>query len=357
MKVDVSKERNSYVEITPMKNEESAKKTIPAEGVMSDENAFVCEGVKDVTSNAQQKVNATQLIQTIIGHLDDINNPTKKRICNVTITKWFEQSLNPFHDVWSKYEVVLLLSERLLSGRDADEIYRVFEKCRKNMKKDSVKPVLLILYSFGGYTGNAYLIGKMLQELSEKRLEIAIPRQAKSAATLLCCAATHIHMGALSELGPIDPQMRDGPALGVKATLQHLAELAAKSKESIPLFVGYMTQTIDPMSIGYSERVTESSMQYAERLLKGAHEGWKDDKIKSIARRLTYEYKDHGFVIDKQECAEMFGSDVVQSYTAELEFSDAIYKEFVLINTIAKIRKQQFSLVGDLLGQHFFERK
>lgn len=317
-------------------------------------------GEKDVGSNAEDAVHVAQLIKAIIAHIEDVNNPTKKRQCNLTVTKWFAQSCSYGlrKDILAKYEVVFLLSEKLLSGRDADEIYRVFEKCRKSRNNDAiVKPVLLILYSFGGYTGNAYLIGKMLQELSGKQLEIAIPRQAKSAATLLCCAARKIHMGALSELGPIDPQMRDGPALGVKATLQHLAELAAKSKDAIPLFVGYMTKTIDPLSVGYSERVTESSMQYAERLLKGAHEGWGDEQIKGVAKRLTYEYKDHGFVIDKQECAEMFGSDVVQSYTQELEFADAMYKEFMFINKIASIRNFQFTLVGDMLGQQFSERK
>lgn len=328
----------------------------------SEEKPLECNPIsndegKESSSNNLPQMNVAELIQAVIGHLDDVNNPTKKRICNVAITRWLEQSLSAHNDILQKYEIVLLLSERLLSGRDADEIYRVFEKCRKRERGGAAKSVLLILHSFGGYTGNAYLIGKMLQELSKKNLEIAIPRQAKSAATLLCCAAMHLHMGALSELGPIDPQMRDGPALGVKATLQHLAELAAQSKESIPLFVGYMKETIDPMSVGYSERVTESSMQYAERLLKGAHEEWKEDRIKNIARRLTYEYKDHGFVIDKQECREMFGPDVVRSYTPELEFADAVYKEFLFINRISNIRRHQFSLVGDWLGQHFFERR
>ena len=76
---------------------------------------------------------------------------------------------------------------------DADFIY----SAAANFKEK--KPILLILYSSGGQIGSAYLIGKLCQEYAQGKFMVVVPRQAKSAATLLCCAANEIHMGSLSE--------------------------------------------------------------------------------------------------------------------------------------------------------------
>jgi ClpP class serine protease len=126
---------------------------------------------------------------------------------------------------------------------DADHIYAAVTKFADK------KPILLIFHSSGGYVGPAYLIGKLLREYSEGKLEIAVPRLAKSGATLLCCAADHLHMGSLSELGPIDPQFEGLPALGLKSAIQHIAELVAEYPHATDLLSKYMSQTIRPQHI------------------------------------------------------------------------------------------------------------
>ena len=84
---------------------------------------------------------------------------------------------------------------------DADDIYSAVTTF------EEPKPILLVLLSTGGAISSAYLIGKLCREYAHDKLVIVVPREAKSAATLLCCAADEIHMGSLSELGPIDPQI------------------------------------------------------------------------------------------------------------------------------------------------------
>ncbi len=71
------------------------------------------------------------------------------------------------------------------------------------------KRIGVMLHTLGGSADAAYHIGKRLQELAgdEKELIFIIPRQAKSAGTLLACSSDKIYTTPITELGPIDPQI------------------------------------------------------------------------------------------------------------------------------------------------------
>jgi hypothetical protein len=85
-------------------------------------------------------------------------------------------------------------------------------------------------------------------------------------------------MGSLSELGPIDPQFKGLPALGLKSAIQHIAELVAEYPHATDLLSKYMSQSIQPIHLGYYERVTESAVQYGV-LGSGHGKYWISDEI------------------------------------------------------------------------------
>ena len=126
-----------------------------------------------------------------------------------------------------------------------------------------------------------------------------MPRQAKSAATLLAIGADEIHMGPLGQLGPIDPQIGGLPALGVSQALKTIASVAALYPKSAEMFARYLRLALTVEQIGYCDRISESAVQYAERLLSTKPS--LVAKAAAIARELVHEYKDHGFVIDLAE--------------------------------------------------------
>lgn len=254
------------------------------------------------------------------------------------------------HPISTGYNVVFLYDEMQMVQSDADNIYAAVNKFPET------KPILLILHSSGGYVGPAYLIGKLLHEYSTGKLDIAVPRRAKSGATLLCCAADHIHMGSLSELGPIDPQFEGLPALGLKSAIQHIAELAAEYPHATELLAKYMSQTIRPIHLGYYERVAESAVQYAERLLQ-PHVAELSQPPDKIAKDLVYSYKDHGFVIDKQEAQRIFGNKIVKHNTDEYKLANAMYQALNLVTRIADATGQGFYMIGSLATDPGFEKK
>jgi len=237
------------------------------------------------------------------------------------------------------YELLVLYDDNTMLKSDADKIYNAATKFKKD------KPVLLILYSGGGVPGSAYLIGKLCREYSNGSFVITVPRRAKSAATLLCCAANEIHMGSLSELGPIDPQINGMPTLGLKNSIEHIAELVTQNPTSSEMFANYMRLSIEPIQIGYYERVAESAMQYAENLLNTHRENLPKSP-NTIANELVYKYKDHGFVIDKSEATKILGEDIIKSNTDEYEFGNTIYQFLDMLSRIAEYLNHNFYFIG-----------
>ncbi len=249
----------------------------------------------------------------------------------------------------STYNIVLIFDYTPMARQDADNIYSTVTSF------PAKKPILLILYSNGGAMESAYLIGKLIQEHTDRFVAV-VPRQAKSAATLLCCAAHEIHMGSLSELGPIDPQIDDMPALGLKSSIEHLATLVTAQPGSAEMFAQYLTKALPIINLGYYERVAESAVQYAEKCL-ATHSASLGQTPTAIAQALVHGYKDHGFVIDATEAAAIFGPDTVKSKTVEYELGNALYNALKIIERYAGYLNHDYYLIGDLNKRPVFTRK
>lgn len=224
---------------------------------------------------------------------------------------------------------------------DADRIYSATRSFTEE------KPLLLVLHSNGGDVGSAYLIGKLCREYSHGKLVVVVPRRAKSAATLICCAADEIHMGSLSELGPIDPQIDGLPALGLKSSIQHIADMVGANPRAAEMFAKYLSYSVQPIHLGYYERVAESAVQYAERLLKSRCGKLEGDPGR-IANDLVYTYKDHGFVIDHDEARSIFGGEMVKRNTPEYDLGNAVYNTMEFISWSADFQGHDFYFIGSV---------
>ncbi len=254
------------------------------------------------------------------------------------------------HPIANDYNVLVLFDKGMMIKSDADHIYSAATRFAKP------KPILLVLRSTGGVIGSAYLIGKLCREYAKGKLAIVVPREAKSAATLLCCAADEIHMGSLSELGPIDPQIEGLPALGLKSSIEHIADLVQGHPHSADMLAKYLHLSLKPVHLGYYERVAESATQYAERLLK-AHETPPKNPPSEIARNLVYSYKDHGFVIDQAEATEIFGDSVVKTKTPEYNLGNAVYETMQLVLRVARVLNHDFYFIGSCNSKPNFMKR
>ncbi|WP_088709176.1 SDH family Clp fold serine proteinase [Noviherbaspirillum denitrificans] len=241
--------------------------------------------------------------------------------------------------------LVLILFDELdsISSYHSDKIYQAASI------SPGEKNIFLIVQSGGGRIEPAYLISKTCKRLSRGKFAVAVPRRAKSAATLLSLGADEIHMGLMSELGPIDPQIGGYPALGLANALNKLAELASRFPGASDMMANYLTKNLNLRDLGYFERISESAAQYAQRLLTG--KSFPDPHTsETLSKHFVDHYKDHGFVIDSDEATTLLG-EMVKIDTPEYKCANEIYRFFDFFEMALRFFvNKEFYYVGTLDG-------
>ena len=261
----------------------------------------------------------------------------KKELCEC-VNKIVVGAMKRNH-AYPNYNWLIIYDPVTMVRSDIDNIYKAINSFKT--KSD----IGLIVNSGGGHIEPAYLISKLCRESSKRKFVAVVPRRAKSAATLLCCGADEIHMGQLSELGPIYPQFNDLPALGLKNAVQHVAELASQYPKAAEMFAKYLSSSLSLANLGYYERVAESAVQYAERLLKKRITPLNGNPQK-VATQLVYGYKDHGFVIDSAEAESIFGAAMIKGGTSEYDLANSVYEWLSLIESTSKSAGYGFYMYG-----------
>ncbi len=192
--------------------------------------------------------------------------------------------------------------------------------------------LVAILDSSGGSAHAAYLMARFLR-LHCSRLIVVVP------ATLICLAADEIVLTDISELGPLDPQIRRPgetvyrPALDEYTSLDALRQETIKSLDIImPLlmertlmdvkdligpvsdfvarFMSPVYSQVNPFLYGAHMRALKVSKEYAIRLLNLPKQ-YKECAPKvvrspnDIAERLTTAYPCHDFILDLPELDQL----------------------------------------------------
>jgi len=262
-----------------------------------------------------------------------------------------EKILNEF-EISKNYNILFIHDERGRIRRyTLDRFYSSLSAI------DRKKDLLLMLHTSGGEIEPAYLISKCCKEYSNKFI-IAVPRQAKSAATLIALGADKIHMGTISELGPIDPQIQGLPSLALGDAIKYLTKIIQNYPESSNMFAKYLSLKLDLQILGYFERIAESAMDYAKRLLAGKTlpSGM---TATAIAYQLVYGYKDHSFVIDKDEAKSILGN-IIECHTPEYKLANRIYEFLDLFSTALWAifgDGYSFDLIGNIEEGFLLRRK
>lgn len=260
----------------------------------------------------------------------------------IEVVKPFKNTLKTFCCV----TVIAPSSEDSVSEFYADRVFAALREA--NPKKD--KDVLLILVTRGGSIEPAFQISKLCKSYSKTKFTVVVPRRAKSAGTLIAIGADQVHIGPLGQLGPIDPQLRGLPALGVAPALERIASLSERYPGSADMFARYLRLTLAVEEIGYYERISQSAAQYAERLLSTKAE--LGERKTAIANELVYAFKDHGFVIDYDEAQKILGQSWVLNNSPELDLAEAVYKLFEEVDLwLTIVQKKRLLLIGALKSE------
>ena len=232
---------------------------------------------------------------------------------------------------------------------------------------------LLVLATPGGDPHAGFRIARALQHAYEE-FALLVPRYCKSAGTLIAIGAAHLYLGDMSELGPLDIQVKKNDELigrnsgldiiaaldylrdqSMKSFHQHCTELVAgaglstKAASDIAarLAIGMLepiSGQIDPMRLAEMQRAMDIAYQYGQRL------NAKSGNLRSQGLDLLVSgYPSHGFVIDRKEAKSIF-IKVSRPEGILSVFSNAFHAEMNqnTDSTVPTVRFQSYN--ADLTG-------
>lgn len=158
---------------------------------------------------------------------------------------------------------------------------------------DLEKGLLLVISSPGGSGLASERIINLCRQYSGGNFSVLVPKQAKSAATMICLGAERIYMSPTSELGPIDPQVpevigssiRYVPAdLVINSYEKLFAEAVATSGRIEPFL--QQLQDYDARLIALLKREQSLGVDIAVKALKDGM--MKEQSIAAIRRRIRH---------------------------------------------------------------------
>jgi len=188
---------------------------------------------------------------------------------------------------------------------------------------------LLVLSTPGGDPHAGFRIARALQ-YNYSGFRALVPRYCKSAGTLLIVGASELYLDDMSELGPLDIQVRKSDEIiGRNSGLDILQAVSYLQNHAMGAFRNYLVELtqaglstrvasdictkltaglfepifaqVDPMKMAEMQRATEIAFAYGQRLNEKSGNLRADGLVKLVTG-----YPSHGFVIDRKEARTVF---------------------------------------------------
>jgi len=218
--------------------------------------------------------------------------------------------------------------------------------------------LIILLNSSGGDIYSAYKIMTILRS-KYKEIEIVVPYNANSAATLMTLAADNIIFGPHSEISPLDLPIEHPSIEGTRISaldgvrpLEYLAkigtelainttgitirqEIGLSRKDSVELALHFISEMFNPIMrklegplINMCYRELDIATRYSEEFLNDYmfKDKNKQKEAKKIARRLVWNYPAHSFAIGIKE-AENLGLNTKTSN--EYKYWNQLFTEYL----------------------------
>lgn len=149
---------------------------------------------------------------------------------------------------------------------------------------------------------------------------VAVPDQAKSAATLLALGADQILMGPTSDLGPVDPQFLLGSTLvsakSILAAVDQALVTIQTAPQTLPLHASLLAD-VNAIMVAEARAELDRSDQLIREALgcRKKHEAFDEEALEALAKRLhaplVEEKSSHGAVFGSQDAVDV-GLPVLQ---------------------------------------------
>ena len=184
----------------------------------------------------------------------------------------------------------------------------------------------LILHTPGGNIAATQSLVDYLQKMFNSNIRAIVPQIAMSAGTIIACCCKSIVMGAHSNIGPIDPQLRDIPAYGVREEFRRAFQEVTRDPSKAPIWLAIISQYRPTFLSQCENAISWSNSFVREQLAKVmfASETDRVSKARGIVRSLSSyrANRSHTRHIHLEECEEM--GLKVERLEADQELQEAV---------------------------------
>jgi hypothetical protein len=176
-------------------------------------------------------------------------------------------------------------------------------------KSTKCRNLYLVINSPGGYVHSSYKIAKALRRNFDD-ITVFVPHIAASGGTLVALAGNKIVMGIMSNLTPIDVQLRNGEdaisANALPRAFSRLVDFFAKvEKDDAPFPWVCLAEKIDPIQLETFSGETQTMQDYATEILTLANPKAKVEDIKKIVKEITVGFDSHSAVIGYERAKQL----------------------------------------------------
>jgi ClpP class serine protease len=167
----------------------------------------------------------------------------------------------------------------------------------------------LILHTPGGSIAATHSLINYLHKMFGSNIRAVIPQIAMSAGTMLACSCKSILMGKQSNLGPIDPHLRDIPTYGVLREFRRAYREVKKDPSKLVIWQPIISQ-YRPTFLGQCENAVKWSNSFVQEQLEKvmfAGEQHAKDKANKVMQALSSYTKNkvHDRHIHAEECEKI----------------------------------------------------
>lgn len=230
-------------------------------------------------------------------------------------------------------------SRAYATGSMAQDVLDEFIK-QISLIPDDVKAVDLMIKSHGGDGLVSWRIISLLRSRF-KTVNILIPREAFSAATLLALGGDSVVMGKYGCIGPIDPQIQIKNADGSGDNFAYedvlsifdfaKNEVGVTSEEGMSKILEQLSQKVNPIVLGFAKRASSLSDTLGEKLLLTHMKESDSPKPSAIAKKLNKSFFNHAHALYRKEAGAIIPT--VDDATPELDklmssFIDSYVEDF-----------------------------
>jgi ATP-dependent protease ClpP protease subunit len=232
----------------------------------------------------------------------------------------------------------------------------MLEEVLQNVDLDG-KELVLILNCHGGDALAAERMINICRSYNTSGYTVIIPKQAKSAATMVCLGARKLLMSATSELGPIDPQISDETsqyaAHEIIESYEELVQKANKTKGRIEPYLQQLNR-FDARNIRWIRSAQQLSESIAVKALQtGAMKGKTASQVRKMIKPfLSPEYtKVHGRPI-YHDVAKQCGLDV-DVHELKSDIWRKVWDIYVRLNHVVSNPNNGASKVIESVNDHY----